>query len=409
MNHLTQLLQKEVQHFQRLGDQAQRFMISLFLYTLISPIFGIFINAFLWRQSQDLVQVALYNLVSFIAVPFGFYLNGIMLKRYPSTQLYFFGLLTGAITAATLIFLSNITLLTILIFGFINGITIGLYWANRNLLTLRTTHSDNRIYFSGIETISQTTSGIIIPIIVGFFITSGTTLALYTPLVAYKILAVMLLVMSVIIGLHILGMAPTKERISSLWVTSANKRWQKFRWYEICVGFLTGTTAFLPALMVFVLVGKEDALGTIQSLSAIISAFVVYQLAKKLTIKHRLHLVTYSIVISFIGAGLFSLFFSSFGVIIFFATAAIAGPFLLVSLNSLNYDLIDEDSQSANHYAYVCDQEIYLNLGRVIAIAFFIVLIYLFSKDFALRFTPLAYAAFQIFLYLIARSLEKKP
>src|SRR5690348_2748596 len=99
------LIQNENLHFQRLHPPAQRLLISFFLYSLISPLFSLFINAFLWRESQDFVQVALFNLIFYLAIPFGFYLNGYLMKRFAANKLYIFGLVGGAFVISTLIFL----------------------------------------------------------------------------------------------------------------------------------------------------------------------------------------------------------------------------------------------------------------------------------------------------------------
>ena len=407
MNFLAKLLQKEKKHFDLLHNQTQHLLVSIFLYALISPLFSLFVNAFLWRELQNFVTVALYNLAMYAVVPFGFYINGYLLKKYATNKLYLFGLLLEALATALLIFLTHITFLTVIIFGILQGFAISIYWANRNLLTLQTTKNDNRIYFSGIEITSSTITGIIIPFLIGNFIIFGTTISLYTPLVAYKILAVIMLVVSIFIGIHILGMAPTKNSFSSLWIHNASKRWQRFRWYEVCVGFFSGTTAFIPTIIVLVFVGNENALGNIQSISAITAAIIVYYLAKKLHVQHRLHLVITSVIISILGALAFSLLFSPLGVYLFFISTVVSLPILWMPLSSLNYDLIDEDKQSNLHYAYVCDQEIYLNLGRILAVATFIILIFAFSKTISLRFVPLFYAGIQILFFFIARSLER--
>src|ERR1700733_11718355 len=100
MNVLITLFQKEKQHFEKLHDQTQHLLVSIFLFALISPLFGLFINAFLWRESQDFVKIAAYNLIGYFFVPFGFYLNGYLLKKFSSNRMYLFGILLQAIAAA---------------------------------------------------------------------------------------------------------------------------------------------------------------------------------------------------------------------------------------------------------------------------------------------------------------------
>lgn len=410
MSFINHFFEKEISHFKKLSAHAQKLLYSIFLFNLIGPIIGIFINAFLWRQTQDFMIIGLYNLLIFAAVPLGFYLNGILLKYYPTNVLYTISLLIRVLLISTLIFLPQITYTIITIFGLCEGIVAGIYWANRNLLTLKTTHSNDRIYFSSLESVSDTTSDIAVPVVIGWFITFGSVIHLYTAHAGYKMLSIVLLLATGLFGWLMTNFRMELKPISNLFVTNAGKSWNKFRLLQFVLGFSDGVRSFAPALMILLLVGDEGTLGLVQSLAAALSAFVVYILGKSLKIKHRLVLLQISFTFALLGAIFFSVTYSALGVIIFFAFQAISSPFSWVAIQSLNYDLIDEENKKTdNGYAYVCDQEIYLNGGRVIAVAGFLWLVYAFSNDTALRFTPLIFASAQIFLLFLAKSIEKKP
>lgn len=406
MEKLKQWFNLEQQHYQRLSNQGQRLLSSILLYDLIGPLFSIFINAFLWRQSQDITVVAIYNLSLFVAIPSGFYLNGFLLRKFPSNMLYSFGLFWGGLTIATLIFLPEITLPVVIAFGLIDGVASGVYWANRNLLTLKTTQSENRMYFSSLESAFKALTNIVIPLLIGYFITFGNIINLYTPVQGYKMLAIIMLLVIGIIG-WIMASLPIKQAVPHMFLQNPGKSWKRFRLYELLFGFLNGSSVFLPVLIVLSLVGEEETLGTIQSLTAILTAIIVYTLGKKLTIKHRIAVLTASVLLGIMGAVFLSISYAAIGVFVFFACKALSEPFIWIALNSLNYDLIDkENKNSENHYAYVCDQEIYLNAGRITGILFFLALVQFFSNDFGLRFAPLFFALSQIILLIIARSVE---
>ena len=95
----------------------------------------------------------------FLGLPLGFYFNGLLLRKFSSSLLYIFGLLLMGVSVTGIIFTSPHQIVTVALFGFIYGISLGIFWANRNLLTLITTTSENRIYFSGIESSSATIIG----------------------------------------------------------------------------------------------------------------------------------------------------------------------------------------------------------------------------------------------------------
>lgn len=407
MNNITSFLEKERNHFNRLSAEGQKLLTSIALFSLISPIFSIFINAFIWRQSKEFMLVTFFNIVTFLGVPAGFYVNGLLLRYIPPNILYFLGLLLSGIIIAILIFLPSLDYTALGFFGFVYGVTAGMFWANRNLLTLKTTTSENRIYFSGIESILSTYAKIIIPFVIGWFIVLGSTTGLYSEIGGYKITAVVMLCIIGIIGAMMLSINVKTTPYKELLLNNAGNKWIKFRYLQLILGFLQGVVMLLPTLMVLSLLGEENTLGTVQAVSSILSAFVVYYLAKSLGVKHRLLLLQISFLVNLIGAIGFSIFYSGFGVLIFYAAQAIATPFLWIATSSLNYDLIDEDKNDKTHYAYITDQELYLNGGRIASLVIFMVLLQIFSNDIALRFTPLIFAISQIFLSILAASIER--
>lgn len=408
MELIKSIWKKEVSHFKRLDIEGQKLLTSIALFSLISPIFSIFINAFIWRQSKEFDLVTFFNIVTFIGVPLGFYANGLLLRRFQPSVLYFLGLLLSGITIAILIFLPTLNYVALGVFGLIYGVSAGIFWANRNLLTLKTTTSDNRIYFSGIESIFSTYAKIVIPFIIGWFIVLGNTTGLYTEITGYKITAIVMLGIIGIIGTMMLSLNVTITPYKQLLLHKVSSTWQKFRYLQLILGFLQGVVMLLPTLMVLSLLGNEDTLGTVQAVSSILSAVIVYKLAKSLGVKHRLMLLQISFFIGLIGAVAFSILYSGVGVLIFYACQAIATPFLWIATSSLNYDLIDEDKNDKTHYAYISDQEIYLNAGRIASLLTFMLLLQVFSNDIALRFTPLIFAVSQIFLSILAASIERR-
>ncbi|HSW87719.1 MAG TPA: MFS transporter [Candidatus Saccharimonadales bacterium] len=396
---------KELLAYKNLGHNAQKLIKSIFLYNIISPLLGIFVNAFLWRETKDFQKLAVYNLTIYLGIILGFYLNGLLLKKYKASTLYTLGAFLQGFSIFLLIFITRTDYVIISFFGFIFGIAGGIFWANRNLLTLKTTQTNNRIYFSGLESNIGTISDIAIPVSIGWLIVAGEAIHLYSPLDAYKFLAILILLVITSIGFALKNLSITIPPPTQLLLSSISSNWNKFRLFEFVLGLLSGIGGFVPVLMVLSVVGKENALGSIQSLSAIIAILVVSVLAKSLQVKHRIKLLGISVLLSIAGALVFSLTYSTLGVYIFYAMSALATPFGWIAMNSINYDLIDEEKDHNLHYAYVCDQEIYLNAGRITAIFIFI-LLDIFSNNAALRFTPLIVACSQILLFFIAKRIK---
>lgn len=405
MNIVKNFISKEMSYFKKLHAEAQRLISSIILFNLISPIFGIFVNAFLWRQSQDMILVAVFNLVFFMLIPFAFYANGLLLKKFAPNILCYTSLAIEGLVIASLIFFDTITYTTVVIIAVLYGITAGIYWANRNLLKLKTTQSHDRIYFTSIEASSGTVTGVFIPLFIGWFIALGSIIHLYSHVQGYQMISLMMLIIIAAIGFVMHGHA-IKHTAGKLLVRNISKSWRRFRVLEFFYGLNNGMLIFIPTLMVLILVGNEEALGTIQSLSAIIASLIVYILAKYLDVKHRVLLFAVSTILLLIGGSVFGMLYSAFAVAIFFACSALSQPLSWIAISSLNLDMIDKN-QHEHHYAYVCDQEIYLNGGRVVGIILFIAAVYFLSNEQALRYTPFFMAASQLLVLLLAKSVEK--
>lgn len=388
-----------------LTPESKLLVKSIALFNAILPLLGIFLTVFLFRQTQSQTLVSIFYIFLFSGIVVGFYINGFLLKKYPSRILMVFGLITEALVFTYLIFFPGSSLFYVCFFGLLYGITVGLYWANRNFLTLITNQSQNRIYFSSLESISKSISDIVTPLFIGGFLTAIAALTLLTNHDGYKILSIIMLFVTSLASVAAWRIKTPMQKVSLL-LKNENKNWNIFRFYNFALGFLTIGTILIPPLMIIRLVGEEGALGTFQSIAALISASAVYGIAKSMKVKNRFRLITTSTVIALSGIAIYSSTYSALGVFAFMTSIALAQPFWWAYMSSLSYDLIGGQGIS-QHYAGLCDREIYINSGRVASILFFILLIFFFSDDVALRFVPLAYALFQIIVLFTARKIEK--
>src|SRR5260370_21406747 len=92
MKYTKNLFQKEKTLFDKLNHNGKKLITTIMLYNIIGPILDSFINVFLWRQSQNIILVALFNLLLSFTIPFGFYFNGPLLKKFSASKLYFLSL-----------------------------------------------------------------------------------------------------------------------------------------------------------------------------------------------------------------------------------------------------------------------------------------------------------------------------
>ncbi len=175
------------------------------------------------------------------------------------------------------------------------------------------------------------------------------------------------------------------------------------------MGLTNGIEIVLPTLMVLVLVGKENSLGSIQAFSGVFVAFIIYHIGKRVNKDRRFIIFSIGILFSITASLTFSLYYSALGVLCYFLINALAGSFRWTIYGPLSFDVIDaEERKSSKHrYSYIFDQQLYLNLGRNFALLLFIPF-FLSNHDIALRYTPLIFALPQLLVLWLIGFVEKQ-
>lgn len=410
MKIITSFIKKEHSRFQKLDYWAGKLVYSISLTNIVSPLLSIFVSAFIFRQTNDINLVALYNLGSFFGIPIAFFVNGFLIKRIKVSKVYLFALVSQGLVLIPLIFFAWEGSLAIFFLGFLFGLSAGFYWSNRNFLTLDVTKSENRNYFSGLEVAIGKATGIVVPFIIGWFIISGEILNLYSPQRAYQLLLLVAIIILFRAGFIMKDVVWEKSDKDKFPYLNFGPLWNKARALSFVKGIGEGGFLFIPTLMVLLLVGEEGALGTLKSISAIISAIAIYYIGRKARIKDRTLVLAIGLTFQLIAALFFGILYSTIGVIIYFIIAALAGPLTWISLGPITLDAIDKDNefQKTGRYNYLFDMEIYLNLGRVIGAGAFFLLASIVSTSATLRLTPVILAIIQMFVLPFAYSLSKQ-
>jgi YQGE family putative transporter len=174
-------------------------------------------------------------------------------------------------------------------------------------------------------------------------------------------------------------------------------------------GLFNGVVIFVPIVMVLSFVGKEDALGIVQSLSSVIAAIIIYSIGKKITREQRLWIFGGYVFFSIMASLSFATLYSMIGVFLFFGLNAIAQPLNSISWGTLYFDSIEKENVvKENHYSHIFDAEIFINSGRVIGILVFLLFIHFASVSSALRYTLLIFTISLPVLFMVARSIERE-
>ncbi len=399
----------EYRFFMTMPRLMRLVLITNMIYAFVLPIIDIFVGAYIMRSADNPAMVAVYQLCVYTGIPFTFLINGFLLNKFNVSRLYSFGMLLSGISMLFMMSLRIMSFSGVAIAGFIMGISFGFFWANRDFLALDTTNDKNRNYYFGVETFFYTITFILVPAIIGWYIRSSDLHGWYDGDIttAYRTIAYAVIVLTIMssIVIHRGKFRNPKQKKFIYW--KFDKLWYKFLVLSALKGSVQGYLVTAPAILVMRLVGDEGSLGLIQSVSGILTAFLLYFLGRTAKPQHRLLIFGVGIIIFFIGALANQILFSALGVIIFVLCKVLFMPLHDIAYFPIQMRIIDVLSykEKRSEFAYIFNHEYGLYLGRFIGLALFIYLAFFVSEVVALRYSLLIIAAIQLLSIPLAKNV----
>lgn len=352
----------------KLSREAKILIVSFVIYNIVLPLLTTFTNAFIWREKSDLISLLLFYIPAFIVTTFGFIFNGWLLRKINIKWLYAVSTISLVVGNCLLVFWGTIDTIALVVLGSIWGFTLGLYWANRNILTLVATNDENRNYFSGLENSIQIIIGMIVPLLVGYFIELTNKYEILSYDLCYKIIALIALFITFLGALFIIKANFTDYTPKKLWLGKASKNWSKMKLIILLYGLISGIIMVFPSFLVLTMIGKEGSLGFMDSAAALIGAIAIYLLGKKIRAGKRQRILHLSLVIEIVGMVCFYLLWGGLGAGIYVLMTNLRAKVFWVGLNPLIMKFIDNEANENDKYAYNVDREVYLNSGRLISL-----------------------------------------
>ena len=281
------IITSERNFYEKLPQKTRLLIASFALRSFATPLLTIFINSFIWRTTSSLFGIAIYNLGYFIFLPFGFYINGLLLKKIKITKLYLSGLMISAISVVAVIFFSGSHLWHFIVYGLVYGFGSGLYWPNRNFLSFQETEPKQRNYFFSINSVFRSLIIICITFLGGWFIVFGEQYNLYNPTTAYWIFSIITLLVLISSGIIILKTNYKSPKIDKTIQLHISKKWNRVRLINCVFGLSEGLGHFFPTLLILLYLGSEGVLGTINTIVTLSAVVIIYLYGRLSKWNHR--------------------------------------------------------------------------------------------------------------------------
>ena len=392
---------KEINHFRKLSQKAQRLLVSYFFVGLAGPLIGTFVNAYIFINQGNLEVFVVYYLGFFLAIPLTFIINGWFLRRVKITYLYFFGTIMLAVSPLLLVFYANFSLIGYFIYGFILGIGVGFHWGNRNYFNQIETVDHERSYYFSITYASDTVTAIFVSFLAGWLIVFGLD---------YKILMMIAFVFLFISASIIISFPSSKQpETKKLFIKNPSNNWIGIRALQMGIGIGEGIAFFFGSLIILSKLGNEGILGTLSALTSLIAAISLYIFGRKSKKSHQIPVYVYSLIIGLFISLLYGLFFNKLLIVTYVLFIGSIGSFIWLAANPISMDALDRELKEGKdeRYSYILDAEIFLNIGRSIAVLISLLLFYWLGTDFSLRYSPVILYAIQMMIMIVfGKSLQ---
>lgn len=351
------------------------------IYTLSISLSNTFVNIYLWKQTNNFMDIACYNLTIYIFQAITFYFSGLLAKKVDRVISLRIGVVVLSLFYICVLLTGDNASEYYILLGSILGIGYGFYWLSFNLLTFEITEPETRDFFNSFLGSMTSLAGIIGPPTAGFVISK---LDGYT---GYRIIfsiSLLLFICAVILSFLLLK----RERIGTYKVLeilkerNLNLNWKRITRAHFFQGIREGTFLFVISIYVYIVTNDEFALGTYGLVNSSISFTMYILVAKFLKKLDRKKLILFGGILLFISVFfiLFDITYTKF--ILYAICISIAYPILLVPYNSLTYDVIGQGENVLHHrIEYIVVREWFLNIGRITSVICFIITIIIWPAE----------------------------
>lgn len=405
------LIRRELSAFFACPRPMRVLMLANLVYAAIFPLLDIFLAAFVIRSSHQLDRVIVYQLSVYAATPIAFLLTGLLMKKINAKHLYAAAMTLSGMSVMATIYVGVETLTETVGAGMIIGLATGIFWATRGFLAASSTSNENRNYYYGVEFCIVALTGVLIPLLIGWLLTSVTTYGWIGGSLRHANLFIAMCAMVITLCSALLveqgEFAQQKHARFLYW--NFPYTWWRFLSISLLKGVAQGYSIAAPAMLVLRMVGAEGMLGITQSIGGIVSALVLYWTGRLTTPDQRRTVYGAGAWLYLLGAMILAWHFDAGGVLLFLACLLPAKSMLDVAYNSTEFSVIDQLTQSTGRslYAFLFHHEFALLFGRAFGFVLFFLCMHWIATDAALRVVLPMVTAVQLLSIPVMQKIEE--
>lgn len=390
----------------RANKDLQLLLLIGGLYSLSVALSNTFVNVYLWKQSGQIIDIAVYNLSVVLFQPFTFVFAGRLAKKVDRIIVLRLGVSFMALFYLTVLLVGTRATDYLFLLGALLGIGYGFYWLAFNVLTFEITEPDTRDFFNGFLGALHSFGGMIGPILSGFIISRLEKFTGYSIVFG---LSLLLFTIAVFLSFS-LNRRPAHGKYFFIRVWKErknNKNWNLITRAHFFQGLREGTFMFIISITIFVQTGSELALGSYGLLNSAVSFVAYFFVSRYIKQPMRKKAILIGGILLYIGVLLIA-FDVTFGkLLVYGGIVAAAYPLLLVPYISLTYDIIGKAKDAAKmRIEYVVVRELFVHFGRIVSVVGFILMVVMFDLKQSLPIYLLIVGAGHLVIYWFVRKID---
>lgn len=365
-----------------MSKNAVTLLVVSTLYSFAMGLSNIFINVFFWRETNNFIVVATYNLIIHIVTPIMFIFAGMLSKRKNGIWSMRLGLLIYSLFFSLILLIGNKGIIYIYLLGMVCGIAAGFYWLAFNTVCFDITDSSFRDTFNGFNGCLSGIATIIGPITAAFIISR------FKGFTGYRIvfsITLIIFILLIFISAKFSCKSYSDKLNFSVVFHGNNSEWNTVAKSTFVWGFRDATIILVVNIMIIEILKSELTLGVFILIASLTSAGSFILVQKIIKPRKRKLSILIGTTGSFIAVWALIIKTSYISLFIYTVIEAFFLPFYMVQLSSATFNVINQAHEEKLRIEYMINRDIVLNSGRIISTALLIFMLIVFKNSQALK------------------------
>ncbi|PAD22224.1 MFS transporter [Terribacillus saccharophilus] len=375
------------------------------LYSLGIFLSNTFVNIYLWKQTNDLINIAMYNLAIYVAQTILFTLSGSWAKRIDRVIILRIGVFFLSVFFLLVLFTGEKAASYNLLLGAVLGIGYGMYWLAYSVLTFEVTEPETRDFFNGVSGLLQSLTGMIGPFVAGYIITRMNNSHGYTLIFAVSFFLFLLAVICTA-GIKRRG-AEGKFGLRQVWKeVKHDSAWRNTVLAHVFQGVREGIYTFIISVWVFIVTNSELSLGTFNLVYSAFSFIFYYIATRYIKSRQRKTAIFLSGVALSLSVVLLLVELNFTTLLIYAAIIGVFYPILYVPYLSLTYDVIGKARDAAKlRVEYIVLSDVATNIGRIFSVVLLLIGVGIWA-DASIPYLMFILGTGPFFIYFFTRHIK---